>query len=250
MPTNEPNQDQDLPWLLVVDDEPAALKIVKSILTRARYHVVSYDSAEKALEFLKENSADCIITDALMPGLNGYDFVKCLRLNSKLADLPILMLTRKRARKDIQLAVDAGVTDYVIKPINEDLLLSKVEHCVKNGSGKRYVFENDASHRAAAKVAFQCSVHSISEIEITTRLPFALSYLLECELQADVFHEIGIKAPLVKLLSCKRIAEPDSQSKTLCYEATFTFMGVPESDLKRIRTWLRKETIRKRRLVP
>jgi len=118
--------------VLVVDDEPAILALLVQMLTRSRCTVTTAESANQAHTLLESGTAqfDCIITDAVMPGVSGYDFVTRLRKDPRFRELPVLMLTRKRHRKDVKLAVEAGVTDYVLKPIDEALLLEKLRSCV------------------------------------------------------------------------------------------------------------------------
>jgi DNA-binding response OmpR family regulator len=118
--------------LLVVDDEPAVLEFLRALLSRSRYEVTTAESASEARRILdRETQAfDCVITDAIMPEVTGYAFVASLRTDPRYAQLPVLMLTRKRHRKDVKLAVEAGVTDYVLKPIDDALLLEKLKLCL------------------------------------------------------------------------------------------------------------------------
>jgi two-component system, sensor histidine kinase ChiS len=117
--------------LLVIDDEPLVLKVVKSVLTQKNYKVTTCEKSLNGLKLMSKKSFDCVITDILMPNLSGYELVKSIRKNPKYATLPILMLTRKRNREDIKKAVDAGATDYILKPIDEALFLEKVELCLR-----------------------------------------------------------------------------------------------------------------------
>ena len=237
--------------LLVIDDEPVAMKLVKTMLTRANYQVFSYDNANDALNTLMEPDGheqfDCIITDAIMPQMSGYDFVKAVRRLPHFKEMPILMLTRKRHRQDVKKAVDAGVTDYVLKPIDEHLLLDKVELCLKKGLGKRHIFECQihGSH-SAATLELPAQVVALSEADLTFRSSIPLQADLEFYLRNVFFDEIGIKVPLLKLLKCERI-EAVPPSKDPVYESKLSFIGVPESDLKKIRAWLQREEIRRRK---
>jgi DNA-binding response OmpR family regulator len=123
--------------VLVVDDEPAILQFLNVLLTRSGCKVTMAESAVEARKMLDQDPKgfDCVITDAIMPEVTGYDFVTALRSDPKFVALPILMLTRKRHRKDVKLAVEAGVTDYVLKPIDDALLLEKLKICVAKRGG-------------------------------------------------------------------------------------------------------------------
>jgi DNA-binding response OmpR family regulator len=120
-----------------VDDEPAILQFLSTLLTRSHCEVTVAESAIEARKLLDKDpeAFDCVITDAIMPEITGYAFVASLRTDPRYMALPVLMLTRKRHRKDVKLAVEAGVTDYVLKPIDAALLLEKLKLCmVKRGT--------------------------------------------------------------------------------------------------------------------
>src|SRR5688572_2159060 len=82
--------------LLVIDDDVFILKLLKSILSKANYEITTCVSAEKAIELLDNTRFDCILTDAVMPQLDGFEFTKKVRNDPFLSDIPILMLTRRR----------------------------------------------------------------------------------------------------------------------------------------------------------
>ncbi|MGZ3710064.1 MAG: response regulator, partial [Bdellovibrionota bacterium] len=161
--------------LLVVDDEPAVLKLVATILSKHGHEIATSASGADAYEQLKKETFDCVVTDAIMPEVSGYDLVKLIRNHPGMAEMPVVMLTRKRHREDVKLAVEAGVTDYVLKPIDEHLLADKVESALKKGQGKRQVFESTINgEQAAAEIGFDCRVTAVSEADITLRLPMQL----------------------------------------------------------------------------
>jgi DNA-binding response OmpR family regulator len=134
--TKSNDEPLEKPRLLVVDDEPAMLGILEHLLKRAGCEITLCDSGAKAIDILSAAPFDCVLTDAAMPGMSGYDLVREIRGRLGMTTFPVLMLTRKRHREDLKLAVEVGATDYVFKPIDEALLLEKIETCLRN-SGKR-----------------------------------------------------------------------------------------------------------------
>jgi two-component system chemotaxis response regulator CheY len=234
--------------LLVIDDEPAVLKLVKSMLNRARYEVSTCASGTEALRLIEDGAFDCIITDAVMPVMTGYDLVRAIRKHPQLSELPVLMLTRKRHRQDVKRAVEVGVSDYVLKPIDEHLLLDKVELCLRKGGGKRHIFELTMSGEAAkAQITMPCEVSVISESDICLRVPLQLTPEHAFDFRIPVFEQLGIAPPILKFVRCELMYDPLRERKDLRYEARFTFVGVPEADLRKIRAWLQKEEIRRRK---
>lgn len=241
----EPSTQPDPSRLLVVDDEPAVLKVVKAILTRARYDVTTCENAAQAEKCLDEEPFDCIITDAIMPSTDGYEFVKSLRQETFFKEIPILMLTRKRDREDVKMAVDVGVTDYVIKPIDEPLLLDKIETCLKKHSGKRRLFEVAiGGPESKAQILHKSVITNLSETSITTRLPFEIPINTILEMKTSLFDAIGIKTPLIKISA---IREDASTLSELPFEGKSSLVGVPEADLRKIRTWLRRQELLRRK---
>ncbi len=231
--------------ILLVDDEVSILRIVKSILTKAMYTVRTCESGSEAFDVLSAEHFDCVITDAMMPLMTGYDLVKKIR-QSELSHLPVLMLTRKRHRHDVKKAVEVGITDYILKPVDEHLLLDKVELALRKGTGKRHIFESAVNGKnAEVSITVPCTALTLSESAMTAQVPMELNKELNLGIGGSIFEEIGIQAPFFKMISCSRLEHRTPQGNQ--YEATFAFVGVPEQDLKKIRNWLNREEIRRRK---
>ena len=232
--------------VLLVDDEGSVLALVKNILTRFNYEVSTALSGSEGLKLVHEEYFDCIITDAMMPVMSGYDFVRAVRKNPYYTQVPILMLTRKRNAADVKKAVDAGVNDYILKPIDEHLLLDKVSLSINKG-GKRHTFELPLmGFESLAMINLEAEILSISEAGLNIWLPIALGPDIAFTFTSRLFSEIGIEQPFLKLMQCH--ATDDSPAhKGPGFHAQCSFMGVPETDLKKIRSWIQKEAIRRRK---
>lgn len=255
--TGSPNAlatSMESPRLLVVDDESAVLRLLRAILVRANYRVTICQGAEEALRILSQGSQfDCIVTDAMMPAMNGYELVRAVRINASIADLPIIMLTRKSDRNDVKKAMVAGVNDYVLKPIDEHLLLDKISICLKNRTTQvrlREVQIHGAEARAQA--TFQLRLTAIRETGMTMRLPFEIpAEQLEdaaIRMATPIFPEIGIPMPFLRQVRSRRIPADEIGALTeFPIEVEFAFVGMEEVNLKKIRAWLqRQEILRKK----
>ncbi len=234
--------------VLVIDDESASLKLVRSILANAEYRVTTCGSAREGLEVLTASPIDCIITDSMMPDISGLDLVRTVRSAPLLAKIPILMMTRKRLREDVAAAIEAGVTDYVIKPIDEQLLLDKVELCVNKGRGKQFVFRhflNDS--QAKATVQLSATVVSVSESDLVLRTPFEVPAGYPFQIESPIFEDIGIRTPTLKHVGCRKIDATEQWEQDLHFEVTYAFVGMLEEDLRKIRGWLRTREIQRRK---
>jgi len=143
--------------------------------------------------------------------------------------------------------VAAGITDYILKPIDENLLLDKVELCIKKGPGNKHTLNSPISEtQAPASLFFDCRMQFISETYFVARIPFLIPCDTEVQIRTPLFDEIGISPPIIKLVSCKAI--PMSlESRTYPYEAHFSLVGVLESDLRKIRIWINRESLQRRK---
>lgn len=114
----------DSPYrLLVVDDEPQITRVLKSALASSGYEVKVAHNAEEALDLAAKWPPEMVITDLVMPGMDGVALCRELRAHS---DVPILVLSvRDQDQQKIQ-ALDAGADDYVTKPFSIQELLARV----------------------------------------------------------------------------------------------------------------------------
>lgn len=106
--------------ILVVDDEPAWLKILAYILRRKGFEVREEASAADALKALKEYQPDLIVSDVRMPEMNGFDFLDRVKHSRKNSKIPFVFITAIDDYESRKAAHDLGAADYVTKPFNED----------------------------------------------------------------------------------------------------------------------------------
>jgi DNA-binding response OmpR family regulator len=115
--------------ILVADDDRVVRRIVVTKLSGLGYDVTNVEDGQEALDLLEEGQVpNLLITDSLMPRMNGLQLVRALRqsLNPDLATLPIIMLTSRQGEQDIIEGLEAGLDDYVIKPFSPDELAARV----------------------------------------------------------------------------------------------------------------------------
>jgi DNA-binding response OmpR family regulator len=116
------------PHILVVDDDPGLQKLVR-INLQARGHLVSVASnGTTALQLAQENNFSLIILDIMMPGIDGFEVCRQVRLTS---DVPIIMLTARDMQEDIVRGLDCGADDYVTKPFSVEVLLARVQSVLR-----------------------------------------------------------------------------------------------------------------------
>jgi len=114
------------PLIIMVDDNPANLRIGKNVLT-GKYTVATAPSAEKLFSLLKNNTPALILLDVDMPEVDGYEAIRRLKANPDTADIPVIFLTA-RIESDAELeGLTLGAVDYITKPIQPALLLKRIE---------------------------------------------------------------------------------------------------------------------------
>lgn len=102
--------------ILIVDDEPAGLHTLESILDGQGYQIVMAQSGPEALEKTRQLLPDVILLDVMMPGMDGFEVCRTIRNDPLLAEIPILMLTALDDRKSLLIGLESGADDYITKP--------------------------------------------------------------------------------------------------------------------------------------
>ena len=112
--------------VLVVDDSKTDFLYVKNILDHGGYKVVYAPSGKEGVEAAKNVMPDCILMDVVMPEMNGFQATRRISKNVETAGIPVLMLSSKSQQTDKVWAQRQGATDYLVKPANPKLLLTKL----------------------------------------------------------------------------------------------------------------------------
>ncbi|GGC67603.1 response regulator [Hoyosella rhizosphaerae] len=117
----------DLPTVLVVDDEVRIRKAIRVGLTKAGMHVIESSDGIEALERLTGTRPDVIVSDLMMPRLDGLELLKSIRADPDLAPIPVLMLTAKAEISDRVEGLRHGADDYIAKPFAIEELVARVK---------------------------------------------------------------------------------------------------------------------------
>lgn len=113
--------------ILVVDDSPTELHILKGILEGAGYGVLLAESAESGIEQARNAKPDLVLMDVVMPGLNGFQATRQLSRDPETADIPVIMVTTKDQETDRTWGLRQGAKEYIVKPVEKDELLSRIK---------------------------------------------------------------------------------------------------------------------------
>ena len=118
--------------ILVVEDDKNLRKLIVTCLEKANYTVFDTKNGEEALELMDRQYVDLIVTDIMMPEMNGYELIKELRDANY--NTPILIITAKEDIEDKRVGFSLGADDYMVKPINIDELIMRVKSLLKRSN--------------------------------------------------------------------------------------------------------------------
>ena len=117
-----------MPLVLVVDDSITVRRVTQRLLQREGYRVALAADGLQALERLQQERPTVVLSDIEMPRMDGFDLVRNIRSDARLAGLPVIMITSRIAEKHREHARELGVDHYLGKPYSEDELLGLVAH--------------------------------------------------------------------------------------------------------------------------
>ncbi|MGD2058014.1 MAG: response regulator [Anaerolineales bacterium] len=173
------------PLILVVEDDLALLEGVGELLKLSNYQVITATNGLEALALLDEYKPDLIVSDIMMPEMDGYAFHAAVRERPDMFTVPFIFLTARGEKRDIRKGKASGVDDYITKPFDDEDLLVAVESKLKRWAGiqKRRDEEiEDVKHRILLTLSH----------EFRTPLTYIINYadMLKTTSPADSQEEI------------------------------------------------------------
>ncbi len=155
------------PKILVVDDEPEAVELVRFNLEQAGFDVVAAADGAEALKRARSTVPSLILLDLMLPEIDGLEVCKMLRRDPATAALPIIMVTAKAAEIDRILGLELGADDYVTKPFSPRELVLRVKRILQRGQAA----EGDPGRLKFGDLLIDSSRHLVSwrgkSIELT-----------------------------------------------------------------------------------
>ena len=121
--------------ILVCDDDPLMVELIEFRLAAKGFEVVTAEDGQAALELARTERPDLIILDAMMPRTDGFQALAALKADPALATIPVIMLTARRAEKDILAALESGADDYLVKPFIPDELFARLSKILARKAG-------------------------------------------------------------------------------------------------------------------
>ncbi len=120
--------------IVIVDDDPSILELVKINLEMLGHTVISAPDGETGYALVQQHRPELVVLDVMMPGVDGYTVCQRIRKNSEIKDVPVLMLTALGVVDDKVKGFDAGVDDYLVKPFEVPELMVRVRALLRRYS--------------------------------------------------------------------------------------------------------------------
>ena len=119
--------------VLLVEDDPMTQILIKSLLTSVGHVVIVASSGEHALETLRSNNNfDLLITDVMMPGMDGRELIKCIIEDDSINDMPVIIISGIIKSSEVWSLLESGATYFIPKPIKKDVLYDYISLCLKD----------------------------------------------------------------------------------------------------------------------
>lgn len=171
-----------MPRILVIDDDRIIRTIVEKSLTSLGYDVISASNGVEGLQLVKSERPDAVVTDKVMPGIDGFEVTRRLRREPGFAHLPILVLTSESELEDRVGAFEAGADDYLSKPFEAAELAARLTTLLRKAEALRAAEGSGDSHDSedARLIAVHSLRGGIGSSSIAVNLAISMASLWQC----------------------------------------------------------------------
>ena len=119
--------------ILIVEDDPISRRLLNHFLEKENYTVVNAANAEDGIQSLSQEKPDLILLDIMLPGADGFQFLSRLKENEPGPPPPVFVISSLTKESDIVKALQAGATDYILKPFSPQVILAKINQLLRSG---------------------------------------------------------------------------------------------------------------------
>ena len=182
--TNDQTADEDSYKLLIVEDNVELLLLMQQLFSRD-YRVLTATNGKEALKMVRKHELDLIISDVMMPIMNGYELTRQLKNNPNTSHLPIILLTAKTQEEDREEALTIGADDYVTKPFKMRDLELRINNIIENRKRLQVEF---SQHTAEETKRVVTAIMSPADQEFLNRaIDLVRQHIDNADYDRDVF---------------------------------------------------------------
>jgi CheY-like chemotaxis protein len=181
------SQDPDAKTILIVDDDRDMRSFISQLL-EPFYTVVRAEDGQGALKLAYQLQPDLIISDMIMPVMDGYEFLRTLKADTNVSHIPIILLTAKGSVESRLQGLEEGADDYITKPFNEKILLARVKNLIEQRRLMKERFSTDIYLKPK-----EITITSLDEKFMQSLVDLVETNIADPNLNADVIcQELGI----------------------------------------------------------
>ena len=228
--------------ILLVDDDRELLTMAAALLVHAQFDVVCCQSVTEALEQVRSQEFDVIVTDANMSPHTGYDLIRSVKLLPNYDLIPIAMLTGRREKRDVERALALGAEDYIVKPLDPENFIKKVKELVVRSEEHRRISKfAEIAVDEVATCELPLIVTSLTEAGVALDSDHSLHVGSQIRLSSEIFNRIGISNPNLRVTSCVAGAFEGA------FEIRAAFYGLDEKQVQKVRQFVQASALQTKR---
>jgi len=129
---NTKNSGNDVDYILIVEDSPTQAEQLQHLINNHNYKTVVAKNGKTALSVIQQNKPSLVISDIMMPEMNGYELCKEIKSDETTMDIPVILLTSLTRSEDVLEGISCGADNFITKPYRNDYLISHVEQILVN----------------------------------------------------------------------------------------------------------------------
>ena len=131
--------------ILVIEDEPDILEVIKFNLVKQSYTVKNSNDGERGLALARDKKFDLILLDLMLPGIHGLDVCRILKTDNRTSAVPIIIISALGQEANIVKGLETGADDYITKPFSSNILIARVNAVIRRNSNGQFGKEDSFS---------------------------------------------------------------------------------------------------------
>ena len=138
--TAKPIDNPETKYKLLVVEDHADIRLYLRVLFSATYNIIMAENGEEGVRMARKEIPDLVITDVMMPIMNGFECCRILKEDLKTCHIPIILLTALTDDENIVKGIELGADDYILKPFNPEILRTKVKRLIKSRTELKRIY--------------------------------------------------------------------------------------------------------------
>ncbi|MGZ3184597.1 MAG: hybrid sensor histidine kinase/response regulator [Telluria sp.] len=167
MDTPDPNRPQDTE-VLIVEDSPTQAERLRRLLTAKHYRARVAHNGRLALDAARAEKPGIILSDIVMPEMDGYALCRAIKSDPALADIPVILVTSLNDPHDILRGIECGADNFVRKPYSDDYLVQRIERVLANQRERAHAGEGDGVFLDGVRVQVDANPQQMFDLLIST----------------------------------------------------------------------------------